>query len=159
MIIVGIDPGQKESGVVKWSHTQQRVLERQIMPNQQVISYVQAVHSVNIIAIEHFRGYGLRVGNDTFDSIWWSGRFAQIAVSSIMGIQVRMIPRADIVDCLCGHPKAGDKAVHQALVDKYGEVGTKKNPGPLYGIKSHLWAALAVAVVAGKTNLGEVVKN
>jgi len=28
-------------------------------------------------------------------------------------------------------------------------VGTKKTPGPLYGVSGHAWQALAVAVVAG----------
>jgi len=33
-----------------------------------------------------------------------------------------------------------------------GAVGTKKAPGPLYGVKTHMWSALAVAVVAaGRT--------
>jgi hypothetical protein len=39
--------------------------------------------------------------------------------------------------------------VRQALIDRLGPQGTKKNPGPTYGMRSHLWAALAVAVYAG----------
>lgn len=31
-----------------------------------------------------------------------------------------------------------------------GDVRHEKEPGPLYGIKSHAWAALAVAVTAEK---------
>lgn len=32
---------------------------------------------------------------------------------------------------------------------QYGEmvIGTKKTPGPLYSVKSHIWAALGVAIV------------
>jgi hypothetical protein len=37
------------------------------------------------------------------------------------------------------------------LIDKLGVVGTKKNPGPLFGMKSHAWAALGVAVTALET--------
>ncbi|WP_230687708.1 hypothetical protein, partial [Streptococcus pneumoniae] len=46
---------------------------------------------------------------------------------------------------LCGTMRAKDANIAQALRDKHGEVGTKKNPGKLYGIKSHLWSALAIA--------------
>jgi hypothetical protein len=38
--------------------------------------------------------------------------------------------------------------VRQALIDRLGPQGTKKNPGPTYGMRSHLWAALAVGVYA-----------
>jgi hypothetical protein len=41
--------------------------------------------------------------------------------------------------------RAKDANIRQALIDKLGAVGTKKAPGPLYGISGHLWAALAVA--------------
>ena len=42
--------------------------------------------------------------------------------------------------------------IRQALLDLIGPQGTKKAPGPTYGVRSHEWAALAVAVtVAGLT--------
>ena len=47
-----------------------------------------------------------------------------------------------------------DSLVRQRLIEMFGgdrasAVGTKAKPGPLYGVASHAWAALAVAVVAG----------
>jgi len=36
------------------------------------------------------------------------------------------------------------------LLDLLGPQGTKAKPGPTYGIKSHSWAALAVAVFAAQ---------
>jgi hypothetical protein len=49
---------------------------------------------------------------------------------------------------LCGNQQAKDKNIRQALLDKVGPVGVKKTPGPCYGVKSHAWSALAVAVTA-----------
>jgi hypothetical protein len=50
--------------------------------------------------------------------------------------------------------KAKDANIRQALIDIYGgndkAIGNKKTPGPLYGIKGDLWAALAVAVTFGR---------
>jgi hypothetical protein len=46
--------------------------------------------------------------------------------------------------------RAKDPNVRQALLDKIGPVGTKKNPGPLYGVSGHGWSALAVAVYASE---------
>ena len=40
--------------------------------------------------------------------------------------------------------------IRQALIDRFGgkekAIGLKKTPGPLYGISSHAWAALALAI-------------
>ena len=52
---------------------------------------------------------------------------------------------------LCGHPRAKDPNIRQALLDRFGPgrekaLGTKKAPGALYGIKGDEWAALAVAI-------------
>jgi hypothetical protein len=44
--------------------------------------------------------------------------------------------------------RAKDANIRQALLDLIGPQGTKAQPGPTYGIKSHTWAALAVAVYA-----------
>lgn len=58
--------------------------------------------------------------------------------------------RRDIKLHLCNSVRAKDANIRQALIDRYGgkekAIGKKKSPGPLYGIKSHMWAALALAV-------------
>ena len=66
-----------------------------------------------------------------------------------------MIKRQTTKAVLCGTARAKDPNVHQALIDMYGgsmkaAKGTKKAPGPLYGVKSHIWSALAVAVAWAK---------
>jgi hypothetical protein len=42
--------------------------------------------------------------------------------------------------------KAKDANIRQALIDKIGPQGTKKDPGPTYGISKDVWSALAIAV-------------
>ena len=49
-----------------------------------------------------------------------------------------------------------DAVIRQRLIDLFGpgkdvEIGTKKKPGPLYGLHGDEWAALAVAVTYAET--------
>ena len=60
---------------------------------------------------------------------------------------------------LCGDARAKDPNIRAALIDRWGgskaaAVGTKKSPGPLYGFKSDMWAALAVAETFIERELG-----
>ena len=60
---------------------------------------------------------------------------------------------------LCKNNRAKDGNVRQAILDRYPatgggknpQVGTKKAPGPLYGVSGHAWQALAVAITAIET--------
>ena len=51
---------------------------------------------------------------------------------------------------LCGNPRAKDANIRQAIIDRFGgkaaAIGTKKNPGPLYGVSGDVWAAIAVGL-------------
>ena len=55
---------------------------------------------------------------------------------------------------LCHDSRAKDTNIRQALLDLFPragggatpQVGTKGKPGPLYGVSSHAWPALAVAI-------------
>jgi hypothetical protein len=84
-----------------------------------------------------------------FRTVWWTGRFAETWYAAGNGEPVAVY-RKDVKLHLCGSPRAKDPNIRQALIDRWGgkaaAIGNAKNPGPLYGVKSHAWAALAVAV-------------
>lgn len=147
MIVFAIDPGSKKSGYVIWDG--EKLLGKGHEDNEEVIrqielSYHSDTNSEMIVAIEQIRGYGQVAGNDTYDTCEWCGHFARYAMT--LGCSVSMIPRKDVKKHLCGNTTTNDKYVRQALIDRIGDQGTKKDPGPLFGISGHLFAALAVAV-------------
>jgi hypothetical protein len=91
--------------------------------------------------------YGMPVGAETFETCFWIGRYVDRWVTTGNALdRVSRIPRGDIKLHLCRSVRAKDGNVRQALIDRFGRPGTKKAPGALYGISTHCWAALAVAV-------------
>jgi hypothetical protein len=104
--------------------------------------------SHDVLAIEAIASYGMPVGAEVFNTCIFVGRFQQAWRNPDA---VKLIYRRDVKLFLCGSARAKDGNIRQALIDKLGPVGTKAAPGPLYGVKSHAWAALAVAVTARET--------
>jgi len=152
-MIFAIDPGPEKSAWLVYDSG--KIHKFGIDPNRVVRDIVQefALNSTsnNVVAIEQIRSYGKRVGNKTFDTCEWAGRFAQVAEDAMAQSfgAVKLIPRPDVKLIVCLNNTARDSDVRDALVYRYGgesAVGTKKTPGPLYGIVKDLWAALAVAV-------------
>jgi hypothetical protein len=88
------------------------------------------------------------VGAEVFETCVWIGRFMQYWCHFASEQSITRIPRKEVKVHLCGTTKAKDANIRQALIDRIGPQGTKKAPGPTYGVKSHCWPALAVAVVA-----------
>lgn len=148
MIVLGIDPGKEKSGYILWDTEKERpVLDIAGHIDNKGVMKLIALEVVDLVAIERIRGYGIVAGDDTFDTCEWVGAFENEAIHAAK--QVCKVPRKDIKKALCGNTTTNDKYVRQALIDRFGDVGTKKNPGPLYGVSGHVWAALACAVVAG----------
>ena len=100
------------------------------------------------VVIEMVACYGMAVGAEVFETVFWIGRFWEIARRDI---GVTRLYRKDVKMHLCNSMRAKDGNIRQALIDKLGAPGTKKNPGPTYGIKADIWAALAVAVTFAET--------
>lgn len=99
----------------------------------------------SLVACEMIASYGMPVGRETFETCLWIGRFME---ARPLDSGFELIFRKDIKIHLCGSMRAKDANIRQALIDRLGPQGTKKAPGPTYGIKSHVWAALAVGVYA-----------
>lgn len=78
------------------------------------------------VIIEMVASYGMPVGKEVFDTCVWIGRFKQRALSE--GKEVEYIYRKDEKMNICHSMKAKDSNIRQALIDRFGVVGTKKNP-------------------------------
>jgi hypothetical protein len=99
-----------------------------------------------IVAVEMVASYGMPVGKEVFETVLQIGRLQEF--SENRDVTFRLIYRLQVKQHLCHDSRAKDSNIRQALLDRFGPPGTKKAPGVLYGIKSHLWSALAVAVYA-----------
>src|SRR5258707_8466005 len=88
---------------------------------------------------------GMAVGQETFTTVWWAGRFHEAWPNA----QRYQLPRRPVKLHLCNSMRATDANIRAALIDRFGgseAIGLKRSPGPLYGLKGHEFAALAIAI-------------
>ena len=141
-MILALDPGTTHTAFVQYDH--RGIHDHGHLPNAE-IRQILIGREYDRVACEMIASYGMAVGASTFETCVWIGRFIEVS-----RVDVELIFRKDIKLFLCGTMRAKDANVRQALLDLIGPQGTKKTPGPTYGIKSHTWAALAVAVYAAQ---------
>ncbi len=152
--VIGIDPGTTQSGWVMLSPAG-KVEVAGVMPNHEVIDLLGRAPRERgfAVAIEWISSYGMAVGREVFETCRWVGRMQQAWHEPEA---VTLITRAEVKLQLCRSARAKDPNVRQALIDLFQptgggtcpQIGTSKKRGPLYGVHSHAWSALAVAVVA-----------
>jgi hypothetical protein len=138
--VLAIDPGLEKSGFVVWDGGS--VLASGIEDNDWILRRIR--NSNNPIVCEMIASYGMAVGKSVFETCVWIGRFQEACL--VAGSPWNILYRLDVKLHVCKSPKAKDGNIRQALLDRIGPVGTLKNQGPLFGVKSHIWAALALAV-------------
>lgn len=145
--IVAIDPGTNLSALVEVEMPGLEIRRALLIANDEFLSHLAAIAATGNgdCVIEKVASYGMPVGEEVFATCRWTGRFQQVWFYGSRREAILM-PRLDVKMNLCHSARAKDGNVRQALIDRFGEPGTKKNPGRLYGIKSHLWPALALAV-------------
>jgi hypothetical protein len=148
--VLAIDPGTDESGYALWAFD--RIVTAGVMSNGHLLSQLRVGNfrwaGAKRMAVEMIASYGMPVGREVFETCVWIGRFIEAWDG-----EHELIYRRDVKLHLCGNARAKDANIRQALLDKIGPQGTKKEPGPTYGVKSHAWAALAVAVTAAEARV------
>ena len=150
LTVMAIDPGCTESAYVIWDG--ETVLDKAKLDNGHFLREIRSTryHRVHYVAIEQIRSYGMAVGADVFDTVFWSGRFAE--AFQVYPIAWELIPRRTVKMHLCHNNAAKDANIVQALRDRfaYGQPnygkGSKKEPGFFYGFKADIWQAFALAV-------------
>lgn len=141
MKLLAIDPGPVKSAIVGWDGKQ--ILVKAIQDNNKLIwNLPKAIEKgYELLVIEKIMSYGMTVGASVFETVFWTGRFV-----SVWPAKWDRMGRLAVKMHLCHSPRAKDSNIRQVLIDRFGEPGTKKKQGILYGIKKDLWAALALAV-------------
>ena len=161
MIVIGIDPGYRQSALVAFDGS--KVCQNLICDNETMLVNLEDMKTEIgnkfgwVLVLEQMQMFrsAFGVGVEVFDSVFWAGRFAQVWHPRRFDQIIRAKVRAHLQAT-----KGGDAAVRQGLINRFGAykelaIGSKKQPGPLYGIKSHEWSALAIAVTWWDQHAGQ----
>lgn len=146
MNILAIDPGTTDGAYVVWDHDSKKIVDKNILANDKLLEFIRQQQFTKEVFIEKLMCYGMPVGAETFETAYWIGRALEICDQR--GVKATLVTRLEVKVHHCHSAKAKDGNVRQALLDRLGPVGTKRQPGPLYGIATHLWSALAIALYA-----------
>lgn len=138
-IILSIDPGNIESAYCLIDCETYKPIEFGKIDNTQMLFKIKELKYDKIV-IEMIASYGMAVGASVFDTCVWIGRFIQARTCC----DFEYIYRKEEKMNLCYSMKAKDSNIRQALIDRFGDVGTKSNQGFFYGFKKDIWSAFAV---------------
>jgi hypothetical protein len=162
MLILAVDPGTTQSGWVIYDPIRNSVVNCGIDKNQTVMDLVRTEIGPDLwFVCERISCQGMAVGQETFDTVEFIGALFHQALGP-RGWDRRhdfMVKRTEVKIHLCGTARAKDPNIRQAILDRFPatgggkcpQVGTKKQPGPLFGVHAHIWSALAVALTWNET--------
>jgi hypothetical protein len=165
MKILAIDPGNEYSAYVVYDTESHAIYEKGKYLNAEVLEFVRNVTwCCSYMAIEMPACYGMAVGRTVFDTCRWVGIFqSEYCIDSSYLVYRKAQNKEHGIDSVCMHicknNRAKDSNVRQAIIDRYPatgggktpQIGTKAQPGPLYGVSKDVWAALAVAITFSET--------
>lgn len=162
-LLLAIDPGPEESGWVIIDMDTDLILRDGPTDcncfghddNHELLAILEDWEGPVVCEMVGNYGKGFAVGASVFETCIWIGRFQQVIGDS----RFRWVVRATVAANLCGVAAVSKPVLTQAIRDRYRErhkdlmgggatpeKGTKKAPGPLYGMSNHIWSALAVAL-------------
>lgn len=158
--VIGLDPGPRETGWIIIDRKTKLPLRSEPLDKtgfghednfvvRDTLRFLQ--DKEHYVAYEDIKNYGRIVGDDVFKTCEWIGVFREVCAHR----HITGVPKKTYVTHFCGLATSGDSALKQAIYDVHGgsrktAVGTKKSPGPLYGLTHHVWNAYAVAVYTAK---------
>jgi hypothetical protein len=148
-LLYAVDPGTLQSALVvcrRGGPFGLDVVSARMLLNGPLLAELARVTQPADLVIEQIASFGMAVGAEVFETVFWTGRFFE----AWPGASTRhRLPRSAVKMHLCQTMRAKDSNIRQALIDRFGgasAIGKKAAPGPLYGVRSHCLAALAVAV-------------
>ena len=153
--VLSIDPGPTQSAYVIWDG--EKILDKDILSNWELLDCLalydphSLIAKVNFAAIEFIKSSrGMPVGEPVFQTVFWIGVFVNemghLNFNKERKWFCHLMGRSEVKSHICGSQRARDSNIRQALIDRFGPPGTKKEPGLTYNLKKDLWQAFALAV-------------
>jgi len=140
--ILAIDPGPHISGYVEYDCVSQKPTTSGLMPNPKLRKLLKK-SKLPAMVYEKLQGMGMMPSKETFTTCEEVGRMMECFQGEIIPVT-----RHEVKLLICGTMRAKDANIRAAIIDMYGGkedgIGNKKSQGPLYGVKSHAWQALAL---------------
>lgn len=153
-MLLAVDPGNEKSAFSIIDEQTYKPIESNKVENEKLIQLLPIFiegYKIKTCAIELVTSYGMPVGKPVFDTCIYIGRLTQVCIAN--NVEYHYIPRMAVKMNICKDSRAKDSNIRQALINRFGEVGTKKNPGFFYGFKEDIWSAFAIGVTyLDKTN-------
>lgn len=157
MKILSLDPGSERTGWVVFNNGRYTIERHGIYPNTELIRKLDRTRpgafEFDYACIEYPKPRGQTMYSQLVDTIAWIGRYAHA-----LNERWAPIDRKDVKMFLCGNTRAKDTNIRAAIFAIFEEQhnikdakGKKDAKGPLYGITSHCWPALGVALTWADT--------
>lgn len=145
--IFAIDPGPETSGYVFYDPDKETIIQMGAQtPNHHIMDMARTAGVIHdgavILAVEAVEPFGKMLGNDLMNTILLIGRIQE----ATMECPIFLVTHKDTKRNLCGTTDVKNKHVREAIEERIGKPGTKKLPGPTFGITDHTRSALAVAI-------------
>jgi len=163
MKILAIDPGQFESGFVvvvySFENKQFFISEAGKTVNSAVINAVETATVLEMVIVERPQSFGQTWGESLIETAMIVGEIRHAARHRGNGVSIYYLTRKQVTGQLCGSAKSGDPGVRAALIEALGPPGTKREPGPTWGVKTDAWQALGLCVAWLEKNRDEFLED
>lgn len=140
MKALAIDPGPKYSAYCLIDDNYLPIKFGKVL-NEEVMEMITTT-DFDHMAIEVLACFGMAVGKEVFETAYFIGKLLYFCEKR--EVKSTRVFRKDVKINICNSMKAKDSNIRQALIDRFGVVGTKKNPGYFYGFSKDMWSAYAI---------------
>jgi len=156
VILLAVDPGPTTCGLVVYDTDAQRVTQAHAKLVWPDVRRLLSDHLLSGAAVVCERTQAGPPSGDVVRTTEVVGRVMEACDHLRMPLE--LVYRREVLATLCVSARGPkDALVRAALIEMHGTrealaVGTRRAPGPLYGVTSHAWAALALAVTINLRN-------
>ena len=160
MKILAIDPGNENSAYCVIDAYTLEPLEFAKVSNAELYEIIRdrRFGEADRAVIEMVESYGMAVGKEVFETVFWIGRFYEALMRKCTIFPSRLYRKEEKLH-ICHDSRAKDSNIRRALIDRFAVFdlnngkGTKNCPDFFYGFKADCWAAFAVAITFAETKI------